>query len=114
LHIGGVEPFWEDQLYGAAGSQVEFRVGTVTFAGTNPCQRCVVPTRHPQTAEAWPGFAAEFSRRRESTLPHWAERSRFNHFYRLAVNTHLSGNPGIIRVGDAVDLISETYTAATD
>jgi uncharacterized protein YcbX len=104
LEIGDVVPFWEDRLFGPAGSQVIFRVGEVVFAGTNPCQRCPVPSRDPRTGEAIPRFQAEFISQREEALPAWAERSRFNHYYRLAVNTHLVGQGGTIRVGDPVSL----------
>ena len=104
LEIADVEPFWEDRLFGAAGAQVEFRIGNVNFAGTNPCQRCVVPTRDPFTGELWPRFAVEFAKHREATLPEWAERTRFSHFYRLAVNTHLAGRGDVIHVGDELTL----------
>jgi uncharacterized protein YcbX len=104
LEIGGVEPFWEDQLYGPAGSEVAFTIGGVTLLGTNPCQRCVVPTRHPQTSEVWPKFASEFARQRQASLPAWATAERFDHYYRLAVNTHLAGRGDRIAVGDPVTL----------
>ena len=45
LEFATAEPFWEDRLYGLAGSVVPFQIGTARLAGTNPCQRCVVPTR---------------------------------------------------------------------
>lgn len=102
LEIGGVEPFWEDRLYGKAGEAVLFRIGEVTFVGSNPCQRCVVPSRDSHDGSVWPEFSKTVSRRREATLPAWAERSRFNHFYRLAVNTNLHGPGGNLRVGDEV------------
>jgi MOSC domain-containing protein len=109
LEIDGADeeplpPFWEDRLYGPAGQEVRFRVGDVEFAGTNPCQRCIVPTRDAATGAAWPSFAKAFARQRKATLPAWAERSRFDHFYRLAVNTRLAGAGGIICVGDAVEV----------
>jgi uncharacterized protein len=98
------EPFWEDQLYGPAGSVVQFRVGTALLAGTNPCQRCVVPTRDPATGQIYPRFTPEFTQHRKQTLPAWAEVSRFNHFYRLAVNTRGVDCPpsARIRVGDEI------------
>lgn len=104
LEIGEVEPFWEDQLFGRAGSEVAFTVGGVTFLGTNPCQRCAVPTRHPQTGEVWPKFAVDFGRHRQANLPAWATQERFDHFYRLAVNTHLARSVGRIATGDPVAL----------
>lgn len=105
LELGETVPFWEDRLYGPAGSQVDFCIGSVTFAGTNPCQRCPVPARDPHTGDVRPRFTPDFSDRREATLPHWAERTRFNHFYRLAVNTHLVSSGGTLHVGDEVNLV---------
>lgn len=102
LEVDGTEPFWEDGLYGEAGTNVRFWIGDVELEGTNPCQRCVVPTRDSRTGVAAPGFAVEFSRRRAAGLPFWVKRSRFDHFYRLAVNTRLASRPGRIAVGDVV------------
>lgn len=107
LEIAGEEPFWEDRLYGDAGVEVPFRVGQLEFAGTNPCQRCVVPTRSPCDGTRDPEFARLFETRRFETLPYWATRSRFDHFYRLAVNTRLrSPKGGWIERGDDVRLIA--------
>lgn len=104
LEIGGVEPFWEDRLYGAAGTRVPFRVGAIGFLGNNPCQRCAVPARDPLTGEVFPSFVATFRTQREQNLPGWAERQRFDHFFRLAVNT-VPASPvgGWLRTGDAVE-----------
>jgi uncharacterized protein YcbX len=108
LEVEGVEPFWEDRLVGKPGSAVPFAVGAVTLEGMNPCQRCPVPTRDPSTGEALPEFAKRFARAREATLPAWAEPSRFDHFYRLAVNTRLGVgySSGVLHVGDEVKLSS--------
>ena len=108
LEIGGVPPFWEDRLYGVKDSLVRFRVGDCLFDGNNPCRRCAVPPRDPHTGEGFPEFAQIFRRQREKTLPPWAERSRFDHFYRLAVNTKLPpGQAGkIIRIGDEIEVLS--------
>jgi uncharacterized protein YcbX len=106
LEIGDVEPFWEDRLYAEEGQAVRFQIGDVQLEGTNPCQRCVVPTRSPETGERYDEFAAIFEERRYEKLPYWATRSRFDHFYRLAVNTRpVSRRTGTIRVGDEVRLI---------
>lgn len=105
LIVSDVAPFWEDQLYGESGPKA-FRIGDVNFVGTNPCQRCVVPTRDSITGAVTPRFAKEFQTKREETLPGWAPRSRFDHFYRLAVNT-LPPEESIgktIRVGDVVTI----------
>jgi len=97
-------PFWEDRLFGAAGELVPFQIGTVQCFAHNPCQRCVVPTRDPETGEATAGFQKEFMARRSATLPAWANRSRFNHFYRLAINTSIPRSEAGKRLaaGDAV------------
>jgi hypothetical protein len=108
LEIGGAEPFWDDRLYAGAGSAVRFRVGGVTFEGVNPCQRCPVPARSPTTGEPTRGFQKRFAALREQTLPPWATAARFDHFYRLAVNTRrpaLDSEPGEIRVGDEVEIL---------
>ena len=109
LEIAAAEPFWEDRLFGTAPDSVRpFRVGDVLLAGTNPCQRCVVPSRDPVTGSIWPGFSQQFSQRREEQLPPWAPRGRFDHFYRLAVNTRLIGRgSGVIRIGDPVELMAQ-------
>ncbi len=109
LEIAGVPPFWEDQLFAAEADQtVSFRVGEVQFEGINPCQRCVVVTRDPQTGEVLSQFQRQFVTQRQATLPSWTARSRFNHFFRLAVNTSApSSEVGkVVQVGDAIELMS--------
>lgn len=106
LTVGGVDPFWDDRLYEGPGRAVRFRVGGVVFEGTNPCQRCVVPGRSPTTGEAVPAFPARFASRRREALPPWAEAARFDHFFRLAVNTRLADRgAGVVRVGDPVEIL---------
>jgi len=107
LEIEGVESFWEDRLYGEEAEAVRFRIGDVLLEGTNPCQRCVVPTRSPQSGERYDDFTVIFEKQRYETLPYWATRSRFDHFYRLAVNTRpVGGSAGVIRVGDEVMIVN--------
>ncbi len=89
IEISGVPAFWEDRLFTEAEGTVNFQIGDVQFMGINPCQRCVVVTRDSKTGEAYPNFQKTFVAQRRTTLPEWAERSRFNHFYRLAINTRL-------------------------
>lgn len=90
LEIEGVPAFWEDQLYGPPGETVSFRIGEVAFEGVNTSARCTVPSRDSHTGLiAEPTFAKIFAERRRETLPTWAEESRFDHFYRLAVNTRI-------------------------
>jgi uncharacterized protein YcbX len=99
-------PFWEDRLYAGEEESVAFTIGGVAFRGVNPCQRCVVPTRDPDTGEETPGFRERFVERREATLPEWADRERFDHFFRLMVNTVVpeSSVGETLRVGDPVEV----------
>lgn len=102
--VAATEPFAEDRLFGPAGSAPVIQVGAVPLVAVNPCQRCVVPTRDSTTGDVLTGFQKEFAQRREAALPARVSRERFNHYYRLAVNTRpLPGFAGgMIRQGDAV------------
>jgi uncharacterized protein YcbX len=103
LEINGVPAFWEDQLFGEdERSVVRFKIGEVNFEGSNPCARCPVPPRNPLTGENLDGFQKHFTQLRESTLPPWSPRPRFDHFYRLATNTRVAPSEShkLLRVGD--------------
>jgi uncharacterized protein YcbX len=89
LEVEGNVPFWEDGLFGEVGRGIPFQVGDVEYLGTNPCQRCVVPTRCPDSGEPGADFVRIFMQRRKASLPTWTSASHFDHFYRLAVNTRL-------------------------
>ena len=108
---GHAEPFAEDRLVPPEGEQIEFWVGEGRFVGTNPCVRCAVPARDSRTGAALPGFQKEFARRRRRSLPDYAPADRFDHFYRLGVNTgplgrgRGGGTGGVIHTGDAVRVI---------
>jgi uncharacterized protein len=107
LEIRGVEPFWEDRLLAPGTGAVRFRIGDVEFLGMNPCERCIVPTRDALTSESIPQFAKTFARQRQQTLPEWASAERFDHFYRLAVNTRAAADvPRVLHVGDVVEILS--------
>jgi uncharacterized protein YcbX len=96
--------FWEDRLFGSFNEQVEFRIGQVILQGVNPCQRCVVPSRHSVTGVATEDFQRVFTAKRAATLPQWTIRSRFSHYYRLSVNTWVPRSEvgKFLRVGDQV------------
>jgi len=82
--------FWEDQLFAESETAVvRFRIGDVAFEGSNPCARCPVPSRDPQTGIANDGFQKRFTELRRAQLPPWAPGERFDHFYRLATNTRI-------------------------
>jgi uncharacterized protein YcbX len=107
LEVGGVPPFWEDRLFGDEGDVVAFRVGEATVHGVHPCQRCIVPARDPDTGTETPAFRATFVRRREETLPPWTPGERFDHPFRLMVNTRVpDGSDGTtVEVGDGVEIL---------
>jgi hypothetical protein len=104
LELADGEPFCEDRLYGAPGELKPFQIGQVRFLGHNPCQRCVVPTRDPDSGAAVPDFQKKFMAFRKEHLPAWANAERFNHFYRFAVNTSVAATEAgkRLRVGDTL------------
>ena len=107
LEIDGVPAFWEDHLFGEEErSAVRFRMGEVNFEGSNPCARCAVPPRDPQTGEIIPGFQKRLSDFRRANIPGWTAEARFDHYYRLATNTRVApAETGKrLRVGDPVVL----------
>lgn len=109
LEIGGVPPFWEDQLFAQAGNSVKFQIGEVIFEGINPCSRCIVPTRDAITAQAYPKFQKIFVTKRKETLPDWVESSRFDHFFRLSVNTKVPASEAgsVLRHLDEVKILAD-------
>ncbi|MFC7154317.1 MOSC domain-containing protein [Halomarina halobia] len=107
LEIGGVPAFWEDRLYADRGEAVAFRVGDVELLGVNPCQRCVVPSRDPDTGEATLDFRETFIRRRGETRPGWLDSERYDHDFRLMVNTRVPEREWgkTLRTGDEVEVL---------
>ncbi len=89
IELEGGLAFSEDRLFGAPGERKPFHLGEVGLLGHNPCQRCVVPTRDPDTGDVTPGFQKSFAQQRQRTLPPWSDTRRFNHHYRFAVNTSI-------------------------
>ncbi len=108
IEVDGVPAFWEDQLFNQTGNLVSLRVGDVSLLGINPCQRCIVPTRNPDSGEAYPNFQKIFVQQRQASLPDWADSSYFNHFYRLSVNTRLtpSETGKILQIGNKIDIFT--------
>ena len=105
LELEGGEPFCEDRFFGAPGELKPFQIGAVNVFGHNPCQRCVVPTRDPDSGKAVTDFQKRFMELRKKYLPGWANAQRFNHFYRFTVNTSIPPDEAgkSLRVGDAVE-----------
>ncbi|BAY89996.1 MOSC beta barrel domain protein [Tolypothrix sp. PCC 7601] len=108
LEIGGVPAFWEDQLFSSqSDATVSFRIGNVNFVGIQPCQRCAVPTRNPDSGVADANFQKIFVTQRQATLPDWVAISHFNHFYKLSVNTiaSVSSFKAMLQIGNEVTII---------
>jgi uncharacterized protein YcbX len=106
LELAEVPAFWEDHLYTNEGAPRPFRIGTVRLQGINPCQRCIVPSRDPISGQITPQFQQQFVRQRQATLPAWTPTNRFNHFYRLGVNTRVSASEAgkTMHLGDPCQL----------
>ena len=106
IEIDAPEPFWEDRLFELEEHYVPFKIGNITFAGLNPCQRCIVPTRDSATGASTDSFTKTFIENRKRTLPDWAEESRFDHFYKLSVNTKIiqAEKDSVIKLGDELTL----------
>ena len=107
LEIDGVPAFWEDRLFSIPGKVVNFQLGNVLFQGINPCQRCIVPTRDSLTGNVTTKFQKIFSQHRQQTVPTGINLSRFNHFYRLGVNTQISDSEAdkSLNTGDLISFL---------
>jgi uncharacterized protein len=106
LEIADVTAFWEDHLFGEANQLKSFQIGEVNFLGHNPCQRCVVPTRDPERGTVLPQFQKSFMELRKRNLPSWSNATRFNHYYRFAINTSiLESEAGkVLHEGDMITI----------
>ncbi|MBD2692476.1 MOSC domain-containing protein [Anabaena catenula] len=109
IEIDGVPAFWEDRLFTAEGETVSFQVGDVLFFGVNSCQRCIVPTRNSYLGAVYPNFQKIFVQKRQATMPPWVAASRFNHFYRLSVNTKVPTSEvgKTLQVGSKVQILPQ-------
>ncbi|MDZ8050920.1 MAG: MOSC domain-containing protein [Aulosira sp. ZfuVER01] len=109
IEIDGVPAFWEDRLFSSRSNEtISFRIGNVCFFGIQPCQRCIVPTRDPDSGQADANFQKIFVKQRQATLPDGVASSRFNHFYRLSVNTRVSASSSarMLQIGDEIAIFS--------
>ncbi|MBW4527047.1 MAG: MOSC N-terminal beta barrel domain-containing protein [Phormidium tanganyikae FI6-MK23] len=102
LEITDVPAFWEEQLYSADETSIVFQLGEVEIQGINPCARCIVPTRDTVSGDRYPQFQKIFTTQREKELPDWAAKERFDHYYRMAVNTRIAASEAgkVLKVGD--------------
>jgi uncharacterized protein YcbX len=105
VEVSGVPAFWEDQFVGADAPA--FEIGGVRFEGVQPCGRCVIPQRDPDTGERTPNFRTTFLERREETFPEFADRDAFDHLFKLMLIAGVpeSDRGETIRVGDEVRVV---------
>ena len=106
VEVGGVPAFWEDRFAGPDAPEfvVDGGDGPVRFEGVEPCARCVVPSRDPETGDPLPDFRERFVERREATFPAWADPEAFPHYYTLMLISRVpeADRGGAISVGDEV------------
>jgi uncharacterized protein YcbX len=107
IEVGGVPAFWEDRFLGS--SSPGFDINGIHFEGAEACARCVVPSRDPDTGEAIKDFQQRFAERREATLPDWADRDAFEHFFTVMLITKISEADygGTISAGDKIQIPEE-------
>lgn len=114
--LGACPAFWEDRLFADYGEGVRVSVGDTELIGVNPCQRCVVPSRDPDTAEPIDDFRETFVRKRRETLPEWTPSDRFDHGFRLMVNTVVPEPQwgSTVALGDRVTIEGTVDVAESD
>lgn len=109
IEVSGVDPFWEDRFVGddAPAFEVAGPDGPVRIEGVEPCARCVVPTRDPDTGEADGEFRARFVEHRREHYPEWVDRDAFPHDYTMMLIARVPerGRGRAVRVGDDVTVV---------
>jgi len=107
LEVSGVPTFWEDKLFVSGQKPKTIQLGNVLIEATNPCARCSVPTKNPNTGKKSSQFYQTFVTNREAKKAPWTEVECFDHWYRLSINTKiaLSENKKNIRLGDTVFIV---------
>jgi uncharacterized protein YcbX len=107
IEIGGVPAFWEDRFLG--DDPAGFEIRETRFEGAEACARCVVPSRNPDTGEPIEDFEQRFAEYREETLPDWAPREAFEHFFTIMLITKVPDlyYGDTVSVGDEVSVSDE-------
>lgn len=107
IEIGGVPAFWEDRFLGDDPSG--FEINGIRFEGAEACARCVVPSRDPDTGKPINDFEQRFAKYREETLPEWAPKEAFEHFFTIMLITDIpeADYGGTISVGDEIRVSDE-------
>ncbi|MEP7232663.1 MAG: MOSC N-terminal beta barrel domain-containing protein [Ginsengibacter sp.] len=109
IEIENVPSFWEDHLFSKEGTGIEFKIGDVTMFGMQPRERCVVPTRNPETGEVTHAFPKSFAKQRASTLPQWSALANYRHYYYLSVDCNIPSTEigKTIQIGEEIKIIGK-------
>lgn len=107
LMIGGVSPYWEEQLFGEPGLGVEIRIGDVKLIGVSPRARCNVPPRDPSTGVTDKAFIKSVMKSRAASIPAGSKLLSHGGFYQLTLNTYIpvTEKGKIIKVGDTIKVV---------
>jgi uncharacterized protein YcbX len=107
IEIGGVTPYWEENLVGEPGIGMRFTIGEVDMIGVSPRARCNVPPRDPFTGQTDKTFVRRMMKSRENSLPAKSPIPAYGNLYHLTINTYLSETQKgkRLRVGDPVKII---------
>ena len=107
LEFEGVAPFCEDRLVADGRHVVRFAIGEVVFEGSRPASAIHRPYARFAYGRDLSALRPPVRRARAATLPSWTVTDRFDHYYRLTVNTRLSplSAAGEIHLGDEVRIL---------
>lgn len=107
IEIGGVDPFWEENLFSTPGVGMRFLVGDVEMIGISPRARCNVPPRNPLTGETDKSFVKRMMKSRNNSLPAQSKLPLYGSNYHLTVNTYIpeSQKGKTIKSGDLIEII---------
>ena len=107
LEVSDVPVFWEDKFFVLGQEPKKVQVGNVLIEATNPCARCSVPTKNPNTGKKNSQFYQTFVRNREAKKAPWTDAGCFDHWYRLSINTKVAVSEAKknIHLGDTVSIV---------
>jgi uncharacterized protein len=108
LELGGVEPYWEENLIGEPGNGMRLTIGDIEMIGVSPRARCNVPPRDPLTGITDKTFVKRMMKSRESTLPENSHIRAYGSLYHLTINTYIPATQQgkWLRVGDQLKIIA--------
>jgi uncharacterized protein len=107
IELGGVEPYWEENLVGEPGVGMRIQIGDGEMIGVSPRARCNVPPRDPLTGLTDKSFVKRMMKHREKTLPQKSHLPAYGSLYHLTINTYIPATQKgkWLRVGDELKII---------